>query len=117
MSVVADWTTGTEAVSYQACRACKHIFYIRRAFCPVCGADKPETKTASGRGVVYAETLVHRAPVAEAKGDVPYKIVLVDCEEGFRVMGHGTIDLVIDDRVVAGYRPFLGGLVPLFAKT
>lgn len=116
MSAVADWTAGKESLSYQACRACGHIFYIRRAFCPQCGASEPETKTASGRGVVYAETLVHRAPVAEAKADVPYKIVLVDCEEGFRVMGHGTHDLAIGDRVVAGYRLFLGGLVPLFGR-
>ncbi len=116
MPDAADWTTGKDALNYQACRACKHIFYIRRAFCPQCGAGEPETKTASGRGVVYAETLVHRAPVPEAREHVPYKIVLVDIEEGARVMAHGTLDLKIGDRVVAGYRPFLGGLVPLFGK-
>jgi len=116
MPDAADWTMGKEALSYQACRACKHIFYIRRAFCPQCGAGEPETKTASGRGVVYAETLVHRAPVLEAREHVPYKIVLVDTVEGFRMMGHGDNGLTIGDNVSADFKPFLGGIVPFFVK-
>ena len=112
----ADWTSGTEAICYQSCPTCKSVWYFRRQFCPSCGKLDPVTKQAAGGGVVYAETLVHRAPVPEAREHVPYKIVLVDIDEGLRIMAHGTLDLKIGDRVVAGYRPFLGSLLPLFAK-
>ncbi len=115
--VFADWTSGTEVISYQACPVCKSAWYFRRRFCPSCGASDPATKQASGRGVVYAETLVHRAPVAEAREHVPYKIVLVDIDEGLRVMAHGEADLEIGDRVSAAFKPFLGGIVPFFAKS
>lgn len=113
---MADWTSGTEAIAYQACPACKSAWYFRRQFCPSCGAADPVSKAASGNGTVYAETLVHRAPVPEAKGDVPYKIVLVDTAEGFRMMGHGDPALRIGDAVTARFKPFLGGTVPYFVK-
>lgn len=115
-SFVADWTSGTEAIVYQACLRCKSVWYFRRQFCPSCGAADPVTKPASGRGTVYAETLVHRAPVPEAKGDVPYKIVLVDTDECFRMMAHGEPALRIGDKVSARFKPFLGGTVPYFVK-
>lgn len=112
----ADWTNGTEAIAYQACPACKSAWYFRRRFCPSCGAADPVSKPASGKGTVYAETLVHRAPVPEAKGDVPYKIVLVDTDEGFRMMAHGDPSLRIGDAVTARFKLFLGGIVPYFVK-
>lgn len=112
----ADWTSSTEAISYQACAACKSIWYFRRQFCPSCGAADPVSRPAIGKGKVYAETLVHRAPVPEAKGDVPYKIVLVDTDEGFRMMAHGDPALEIGDAVTARFKPFLGGMVPYFVK-
>ena len=115
--VSVDWTSGTEAIAYQSCSACKSAWYFRRRFCPSCGASDPVTNMAGGGGVVYSETLVHRAPVAEAREHVPYKIVLVDIDEGLRVMAHGETDLKIGDRMSAGFKPFLGGIVPFFAKS
>src|SRR5262249_41147784 len=100
----------------QACTKCKSAWYFRRQFCPSCGAADPVSKPASGKGVVYAETLVHRAPVAEAKNHVPYKIVLVDTDEGFRMMGHGDNALKIGDKVSASFKPFLSSTVPFFVK-
>lgn len=117
MSKAADWTAGERAIGFQQCGACKSVWYVRRQFCPSCGMPEPVSRTASGRGKVYAETLVHRAPVAEAKGDVPYKIVLVDADEGFRMMGHGDRSLTIGDRVDAQFKPFLDGLMPFFVKS
>lgn len=113
----ADWTSGIEAMTFQSCPACKSAWYFRRRFCPSCGAPDPVTKQAGGGGVVYAETLVHRAPVPEAREHVPYKIVLVDIDEGVRVMAHGEQGLKIGDKVSAGFKPFLGGIVPFFAKS
>jgi uncharacterized protein len=113
----ADWTTGTEAIMYQGCAACGALQYFRRSFCAVCGAPDPVEKRASGKGMVYATSLVCRAATLETRAHVPYNIVLVDCVEGFRMMAHGDHDLAIGDRVTARFVPFAGQLVPYFEKT
>jgi uncharacterized OB-fold protein len=112
----ADWTEGTEAVLYQSCAACHHTWYFRRAFCPSCGAQDAQTRRASGNGEVYATTIVCRAATPEAKSHVPYAIVLVDMEEGFRMMAHGDNELAIGDKVVTQFRPFAGVLAPYVVK-
>ena len=115
--VSADWTTGAEAIAYQCCRACGTVQYFRRSFCASCGSADPEEKCASGRGTVYATSLVCRAATPETRAHVPYNIVLVDTAEGFRMMAHGDIDLAIGDQVSARFVPFAGRLVPYFART
>jgi uncharacterized OB-fold protein len=107
-----DWTTGAEALVYQNCRACGAKQYFRRAFCAACGSTDLTEHTASGRGVVHAISVVHRAATAEARAHVPYAILLVDSDEGFRLMAHGDITLTIGERVTILYRRFLDRLVP-----
>jgi uncharacterized OB-fold protein len=113
---IADWTTGVEAITYQSCAACGTLQYFRRSFCVNCGAPDPEEKRASGQGTVYATSLVCRAATPETRAHVPYNIVLVDTAEGFRMMAHGDIDLVIGDQVTARFAPFAGRLVPHFQR-
>jgi uncharacterized OB-fold protein len=113
----ADWTTGAEAIIYQACSACHAIQYFRRSFCAACGAPDPVDTIAGGQGTVYATSLVLRAATPETRAEVPYNILLVDAAEGFRMMAHGAHDLAIGDRVTAHYRPFAGRLVPFFERT
>ncbi|WP_065753045.1 Zn-ribbon domain-containing OB-fold protein [Bradyrhizobium paxllaeri] len=112
----ADWTKGAEAIVYQSCPACGNAQYFRRSFCAACGAPDPMEKRASGTATVYATSLVCRAATPETRAHVPYNIVLVDAEEGFRMMAHGDNDLAIGDTVTASYRPFAGKLVPYFEK-
>jgi len=90
----ADWTNGEEAILYQSCAACGGVQYFRRGFCAACGAGDLREKRASGEG-----------------------IVLVDAEEGFRMMAHGDNALAIGDRVRARFAPFAGRIVPYFEKT
>ena len=113
---LADWTTGHEAIVYQACAACGGLQYFRRSFCVVCGAPDPIEKRASGAGTVYATSLVCRAATLETRAHLPYKIVLVDTPEGFRMMAHGDNDLAIGDRVTVRFVPFAGRLVPYFER-
>jgi uncharacterized protein len=113
---IADWTTGAEAITCQSCSACGTLQYFRRSFCASCGASDPEEKRASGQGTVYATSLVCRAATPETRAHVPYNIVLVDTAEGFRMMAHGDIDLVIGDQVTARFAPFAGRLVPHFQR-
>ena len=114
--VLADWTTGAEAITYQSCSACCSLQYFRRSFCTSCGAPDPEQKYASGNGIVYATSLVCRAATPQTRAHVPYNIVLVEAAEGFRMMAHGDSDLAIGDKVTVSYRPFAGRLVPYFEK-
>ncbi|HLJ52470.1 MAG TPA: OB-fold domain-containing protein [Rhizomicrobium sp.] len=111
-----DWTTGQEAILYQACTACGATQYFRRGFCAACGSTKLEEKRSSGEGTVYATSLVCRAATPETRAHVPYNIILVDMVEGFRMMAHGSNDLAIGDFVSAKLVPFAGRLVPCFAK-
>lgn len=112
-----DWTGGADAILYQECAQCGSIQYFRRTFCCVCGVPEPTTKKASGEGVVYATSLVTRAATPETRAHVPYNVVLVDANEGFRMMAHGDNDLAIGDRVTATFRTFAGRLVPHFKRS
>jgi uncharacterized protein len=116
MAKPADWTTGVEAILYQSCSSCGKPQYFRRGFCASCGATELVEKRASGKGTVYATSIVMRAATPETRAHVPYNIVLVDAEEGFRMMAHGANDLSIGDRVSARFAVFAGRLVPYFEK-
>jgi uncharacterized OB-fold protein len=112
----ADWTTGVEAILYQSCASCGKPQYFRRGICASCGATGLAEKHACGQGTVYATTVGMRAATPETRAHVPYNIVLVDTEEGFRMMAHGANDLAIGDRVSARFAEFAGRLVPYFEK-
>jgi uncharacterized protein len=116
MQQLADWTADTEAIVYQCCAACGGLQYFRRGFCAICGASDPIEKLASGKGTVYATSLVCRAATPETRAHIPYNIVLVDTAEGFRIMAHGDHDLAIGDKVAARFARFAGRLIPHFEK-
>ncbi|MBX5450461.1 Zn-ribbon domain-containing OB-fold protein [Thermogemmatispora sp.] len=69
----------------QFCTACRrHVFYPRM-LCPHCHSDQLIWVTASGRGIIYSYTVVHRAfgPFA---AEAPFIIAIVELEEGVRLM-------------------------------
>jgi uncharacterized OB-fold protein len=115
-ATVADWTRGGAGVAYQACRACGARWYFHRTFCPRCGKDSPDDLAASGTGTVHAVTVVARAPSETLRAHAPYAIVLVDADEGFRLMAHGALDLRIGDRVRSRCIDLAGRLIPYFEK-
>jgi len=115
-AALADWTSGAHALVYQRCEACKSTWYFRRTFCPHCGGSAVTDVEASGRGVVHAVTLVTRAPTEEMRAYAPYLIVLIDVDEGFRLMAHGEASLEIGDRVRIGFKTLAGRLIPYFEK-
>jgi uncharacterized OB-fold protein len=113
----ADWTQGEAGIALQGCTACGHAWYFRREFCPACGAGSPRSMPAAGGGTVQASTLVHRAPDDAFRAEVPYALVLVELDEGVRVMAHGNPDLVIGDAVQVSFRLIAGRLLPHFSRT
>ena len=113
---VLDWTKDGDGIACQTCGNCKGIWYFRRSFCPQCGTSAPATVQASGQGTVHARTLVARAPTEEMRAHAPYLIVLVDADEGFRLMAHGDPALQIGDRVRARFALLAGKKIPYFEK-
>lgn len=112
----SDWTCGSARIEYQDCSACGQLWYFARHFCPGCGNPAPTRHVASGLGTVYAATVVHRAPSAALAAHVPYTLVLVDANEGFRLMAHGETGVIVGDAVRASYRLFGDVQVPYFTK-
>jgi uncharacterized OB-fold protein len=110
---MTDWTGGTPAIEYQGCGACGAVWYFARGFCPHCGTAEPDTRQGSGQGTVYAVTTVTRAPSPELRALAPYRIALVDMEEGFRAMTHATADVGIGDPVQTRFVPFGTLTVPV----
>ena len=110
------WITGENCIVYQRCHSCDNVWYFSRDFCPHCGARDPQSNKAAGSGQVCALSLVYRAPLQELGELAPYLVILVDADEGFRLMAHGDKSLAIGDRVRATYVDFGGKLIPYFMK-
>ncbi len=70
----------TGKLLYKHCGACGEPHYYPRTHCPFCYAAETEWREASGRGVIYAFTVVRRAPTG------PYAIAYVELEEGPRMV-------------------------------
>lgn len=70
---------------YRRCTSCEAVIFYPRSLCPACGAPDPEWQVSAGSGTVYAVSVVHRAPPA-FDGQTPYAVLLVDLDEGFRMM-------------------------------
>ena len=67
------------------CDACGHHIWYPRSWCPVCQHDAVTWTTLSGRGTVYARTILHKAmgPWGDA---APFVIAYVELDEGPRVL-------------------------------
>lgn len=87
----------------QLCAACGNHAFPPRRVCPHCHEDALGFVPASGRGTVHAVTVIARR--AERGGD--YNVVLVELEEGVRLMsrvdGIPPGDVRIGLSVVAGF--------------
>jgi uncharacterized protein len=70
----------------QHCDDCGHVQYYQQATCRACGRENITHRAASGRGKVHSFSVVHRAPGPAFKADVPYAVVLVELEEGPRMI-------------------------------
>jgi uncharacterized protein len=100
-------------LAFQGCAGCGAAVFYPRVLCPVCGGNDLAWEISSGRGVIYATTAVY-----SREGD-PYNVVLVDLEEGFRMMSR--VEGVPAERVEVGARvtlrlePADDGPLPVFA--
>ena len=70
----------------QHCLDCGHVQYYQQGMCRRCGGERLEHRAASGRGKVHSYSVVYRAPGPAFKRDVPYAVLLVELEEGPRMI-------------------------------
>lgn len=72
------------------CGACGLLHHPPEVACPHCGATDLRPEALSGRGTVYASTVVRQAFDTSFVGQVPYVVALVDLAEqpGLRVLAN-----------------------------
>ena len=70
------------------CTRCERPFWYPRPVCPACLCPDIEWRPASGRGEVYAVSVMHRPGNPMMADRVPYPVALIDLEEGVRMMSN-----------------------------
>ena len=70
----------------QHCLDCGHVQFYQQAICRECNGEHLEHRAASGLGFVYSFSVVHRAPGPAFKEDTPYAVLLVELNEGPRMI-------------------------------
>jgi uncharacterized protein len=66
------------------CESCGRPSFPPKPFCPHCWSKQVRWGPLSGRGRLYSQTVVHAAPAA-FQGEVPYRVGIVDLDEGIRI--------------------------------
>jgi uncharacterized OB-fold protein len=67
------------------CNACGATYFYPRPICPHCFSRDTSWIRSSGRGTLYAFSIVHRPPTPAFQDRVPYVAALVELEGGARL--------------------------------
>jgi uncharacterized OB-fold protein len=70
----------------QHCLDCGHVQFYQQAICRRCNGEHLEHRAASGLGEVHSFSVVYRAPGPAFRGETPYAVLLVDLDEGPRMI-------------------------------
>ncbi len=101
------------ALMLQRCRAC-HAFRHPPAWMCACGAWETDWVPAAGTGIVYSHTTVVHPVHAAVDAKVPYNVVLVQLDEGVRVVSTVVEEpgggVAIGQRVCAVFEPVDEGI-------
>ncbi|MBI94598.1 MAG: hypothetical protein CME05_15525 [Gemmatimonadaceae bacterium] len=107
MNLLAEhyWQGCSEGkVLYQQCGTCGHVQSYPRPFCTNCGEHEPAWKESLLSGVVGGATTVHRPPSQAFANLVPYRLLLVEMDEGFRIMAYGDMAIQIGAKISVGFK-------------
>jgi uncharacterized protein len=104
------------------CQACDQLSYFPRSACPHCGGRALDWREASGRATIYSFTHVAVSFYGpEWESQLPYTPVLVDLEEGprmlSRLIGAGRDLIRIGDRVQLVFVEVEGQRLPYFQRS
>lgn len=91
----------------QRCNSCSNWIFYPREQCPVCFSQDLGWAPVSGRGRVYAFTIVHQPGNPAFGADAPYVFATIQLDEGVRmvsnVVGIDPHAVKVDMPVVATY--------------
>ena len=79
-------TTGV--LHLQRCTDCEAWRHPPRLMCAACGSERWTWAPVSGRGRVFTWTTTHRAVDPAFADELPYAVLVVELEEGPRVVGN-----------------------------
>ncbi len=102
------------------CATCKKAHLPPGPVCPFCFSDTIEWKPASGRGEIASWVEYHMAFSNRFSDQVPYLVVLVELDEGPRLVSSirdtASKDMRVGMRVEVGFEELKPGLiVPTFS--
>ena len=71
---------------FQRCDACGAWRHPPRVLCAVCGSPRWSWGRSTGRGRIFTWTVVHQAMSPAFLAEVPYAVIVVETDEGVRVV-------------------------------
>ena len=71
---------------FQRCEACGTPRHPPRVLCANCGSDQVAWVPSAGQGTIFSWTVTHQAPHPAFASQVPYAVVVVELEEGVRIV-------------------------------
>ena len=80
-----DWCK-KEDLHFQKCTSCGTLRHVPREMCAECNSFEWEWVRSTGRGTVYTWVVVNRALHPAFAHDGPYADVVVEMEEGVRLL-------------------------------
>ena len=83
------------ALRLRRCNACREWCHVPRVTCPNCASTDFAWEPVKGTGRLHTWTVVHRAMHPAFMGDVPYAVVVVELDEGPRIVS-GMVDCPIE---------------------
>ncbi len=90
-----DWC-GQGELRFQRCKRCGTFRHIPRELCAECGSFDCEWARSSGRGTVFSYTIVARALHPAFLKATPYAAVIVELEEGVRILSN-VVDCPVEE--------------------
>ena len=104
---------------FQRCGACGTWRHLPRPICPACHSSEWSWERSAGRGRVFTWTVTHRA-LHPHFSEVPYAQVLVEMDEGPRVLSWVVDvppdDLAFDLPVEVEFAEVDGTTLPVFVR-
>lgn len=81
---------------FQRCSDCQAWRHMPRESCRNCGSFEWTWERSTGKGKIFSWSVIHRALHPGFADELPYAVVLVELDEGVRLVSH-VIDLAIED--------------------
>jgi len=81
------------------CPACSRYLGPATVLCDACHSSDLEWREASGRGALYSFVIEHQVRHAGFANEAPYNVIVVELEEGPRIVGTyagANADLMVD---------------------